>query len=178
MTVATPLTLNHPPSAGFDEPFGMLLACHERVLRTLGLLSRLADHLQAQGADAPGRQAAADVMRYFDLAAPAHHEDEERHVFPRLRAAGGAAAALADELHADHLQMSTAWQDLRRDLQRIADGLPPAEGVRARWPAFDRLYRGHIEREEAAAYPAAQALLDTAARSAMGAEMARRRGVR
>lgn len=56
MTVATPLTPNRSPSAGFDEPFGMLLACHERVLGTLGLLSRLADHLRAQGAEMARRR--------------------------------------------------------------------------------------------------------------------------
>ncbi|MCW5610331.1 MAG: hemerythrin domain-containing protein [Rubrivivax sp.] len=181
MTVASALTLNSPPSAGFDEPFGMLVACHERVQRMLALLSRLADHLPAQGPDGPARQAAADVMRYFDRAAPAHHEDEERHVFPRLRAAGGAAAALADELHEEHTRMAAAWQALRADLLGVAAGALPADGTggwRARWQAFDRLYRGHIEREEAAAYPAARALLPAAELAAMGAEMARRRGVR
>jgi hemerythrin-like domain-containing protein len=178
MTLATPPTLHRTPSAGFDEPFEMLHACHERVLRMLGLLSRLAEHLHAQGADGPARQAAGDVMRYFDLAAPAHHEDEERHVLPRLRAAGAAQAALADELHAEHLQMTAAWQDLRGDLQRIADGALPDDSAAQRWQAFARLYRGHVEREEGAAFAPVRALLDAAQQAAMGAEMARRRGVR
>lgn len=177
MTVATPLTLNRAPSAGFDEPFEMLAACHERVLRMLGLLARLADHLQVQGADAPARQAAADVMRYFDLAAPAHHEDEERHVFPRLREAGAALAALADDLHADHGRMAAAWAAVRADLLLVADGCRPGAGAGARWQAFDALYRAHLEREDRAAFPPVRARTDAAARAAMGAEMARRRGL-
>lgn len=178
MTVATPLTLNHSPAAGFDEPFGMLAACHDRVLRTLGLLARLAAHLPAHGADGPARQAAADVMRYFDLAAPAHHEDEERHVFPPLRAAGGAAAVLADELHGEHERMAGAWQALREDLQHVAGGRLPDAGAGARWRAFDALYRAHVRREDEAAYPPVRSRLDAAALAAMGADMARRRGLR
>jgi hypothetical protein len=57
------ISLHPGPGAGFDEPFEMLGACHERVARMLGLLQRLQAHLQAQGADDSARSAAADVMR-------------------------------------------------------------------------------------------------------------------
>lgn len=60
----------------------MLEACHERVQRTLGLLGRLREHVRKQGVDNDARQAARDVLRYFDIAAPLHHQDEELHVFP------------------------------------------------------------------------------------------------
>ena len=85
MTQAIPLVLHAAPAAGFDEPFEMLAACHERVQRMLRLLRRLAAHLGEHGADAQAAQAAVDVMRYFDEAAPRHHDDEELHVLPRLR---------------------------------------------------------------------------------------------
>ena len=90
MNKASPITLHAAPSAGFDEPFEMLQACHERVERMLGLLERLAAHLLDHGAEATAQRAAVDVMRYFDVAGPAHHEDEERHLFPRLLAQGSA----------------------------------------------------------------------------------------
>ena len=63
-------TLNSSPAVGFDQPFEMLEACHERVERSLGLLLRLAEHLVSHGADEQARDAARDVLRYFDLAAP------------------------------------------------------------------------------------------------------------
>ena len=74
------------PAAGFEQPFEMLVACHERVHRMLALLGRLREHLHGHGPDTQAQQAARDVMRYFDQAAPLHHQDEELHVFPPLLA--------------------------------------------------------------------------------------------
>jgi hemerythrin-like domain-containing protein len=156
----------------------MLEACHQRVHRMLGLMQRLAAHLAEKGADDSAQQAARDVMRYFDLAAPAHHEDEECHVLPLLRRLG--QSALADRLHADHGAMAPIWAAARADLQRVADGdWPPADtaAAAARWQAMATLYAAHIEAEETAAYPAALAATDAAARHAMGDEMSRRRGL-
>ncbi len=176
MAIATsPLPLHAGPAVGWEAPFEMLLACHQRVERMLGLLERLEAHLAAHGADANARQAALDVMRYFDLAGPAHHEDEERHLLPRLQAAGGGAAALAQRLHLEHLAMAQQWSGVRSALQAVAQG---AAGDSAAWPAFAQLYRAHIAAEEAEAYPAAQALVDDLALRTMGAEMAQRRGAR
>ncbi|RYY81317.1 MAG: hemerythrin domain-containing protein, partial [Comamonadaceae bacterium] len=52
--------------AGFEQPFEMLEACHERVHRMLTLLDRLRRHVAGHGTDEQARQAARDVMRYFD----------------------------------------------------------------------------------------------------------------
>lgn len=177
---STRLTLHAAPSAGFDEPFEMLLACHERVERMLGLLERLATHLDAQGCDDAARRAAQDVMRYFDLAGPAHHEDEERHVLPLLAAGPDAALqALAQRLRQDHQTMTGQWQAVRADLAGAAEGRWPAapDAARtARWRAYATLYREHVRAEEALAFPAARARLDAAGQAAMGREMAARRG--
>jgi hemerythrin-like domain-containing protein len=172
-----PLAALHPsPSAGFDEPFAMLAACHERVERTLGLLERLAGHLVSHGVDEPARQAARDVMRYFDIAGPAHHLDEERHVFPPLLLQGDATlAATVARLQAEHRAMDEAWRTLRAQLARIAEA---GEATPPQWEAFAALYRAHMQAEEGIAYPAAQHALGDAARAAMGREMAQRRGVR
>ena len=80
------------PGAGYEAPFEMLDACHERVERMLRLLHKLRAHLQASGWDAQATEAARDVLRYFNEAAPRHHEDEERHVFPAVLAAPDAPA--------------------------------------------------------------------------------------
>lgn len=177
----SPLNLHRSPAAGFDEPFEMLLACHERVQRMLALLLRLAGHLAAQGADGPARQAARDVMRYFDLAGPAHHEDEERHLFPLLLARGDAdTRALVHRLQQDHVAMGAQWQAVRADLVEIEAGhWPPAQAaaVLPRWQAYAALYAAHIEAEEGRAYPAARPLLPAPALRVMGQEMAQRRGV-
>ncbi|MDO9075187.1 MAG: hemerythrin domain-containing protein [Rubrivivax sp.] len=174
-----PISFHNSPAAGFDEPFEMLLACHERVQRMLGLLLRLAEHLNRHGADDQARQAARDVMRYFDQAGPAHHEDEERHLFPLLLAQGDAGTAdVVQRLQQDHVAMSRQWQAVRADLAEIEAGRwPPAEAVQPRWQAYAELYAGHIAAEEGQAYPAARALLPAPALRTMGQEMAQRRGV-
>lgn len=174
---ALPLQLNAAPAAGFDAPFEMLAACHERVERSLRLLERLGTHLAEHGADEQARSAAHDVLRYFDLAAPHHHEDEERHLLPALHAAGG--AALAERVRTEHARMASAWARLRLQLQAIEAGDAAAAGTpaaQAEWHAFAQRYRAHVAFEDDEVFPAAAPLLDAAAQRAMGDEMARRRG--
>jgi hemerythrin-like domain-containing protein len=170
--------LNSAPAAGFDQPFEMLEACHDRVRRMLGLLERLAAHLPVHGCDAQAAQAARDVMRYFDIAAPAHHEDEEHHVLPRLRAAGD--EAFAAQIEQEHHELHRQWAGLRRTLAEVAAGTwvgsGPADFVP--WQQYAALYRAHAASEEALAFPAVRAGLDDETLRAMGQEMAERRGAR
>jgi hemerythrin-like domain-containing protein len=166
------LTLHAGPAVGFEQPFEMLVACHDRVRRSLDLLLRLQAHVARHGADGQAQDAARDVLRYFDLAGPKHHEDEERHVLPRLRAAG--QAALADRLAADHAEMTRQWAALRPPLQALAAGEAAALEVAA-CQAYAALYDDHMAAEEALAFPEAAAGLPREAEAAMGAEMAARR---
>ncbi len=176
------MSLLPSPDAGFDDPLALLLACHGRVHDRLALLQRLAAHLLAQGDAAQARDAATAVLRYFDVAAPLHHQDEERHVLPRLAAASDAALReLAGRLRREHAAMESAWAALRGPLQATAarGALPAdaAQALRRDAEAFAALYQGHVAAEEALAFPAALAALAAAERRAMGAEMAQRRGV-
>lgn len=176
--VASSLALHRGPAVGFEEPFEMLGACHDRVERMLVLLERLAAHLPVHGADAQAASAARDVMRYFDQAAPKHHEDEERHVFPVLRASGRPELeALAERLHEEHLRMAEAWVGMRATLAGIEGGHWPAGATFDVVAPFAAAYRTHIEAENTRAYPHARADVVGAARDAMGKEMASRRGL-
>jgi hemerythrin-like domain-containing protein len=169
------------PGAGFEQPFEMLQACHERVHRMLRLLSRLREHLPAHGADEQAQQAARDVMRYFDQAAPEHHRDEELHVFPALLAQGDPeVVAVVKRLQHDHLQMESRWADARQVLAVIAAGqlnLLSAQAQSA-LDAFAGLYDGHIDAEEQIAYPAAAVLLQGEPLAQMSRDMMARRGLR
>jgi hemerythrin-like domain-containing protein len=174
-TIAAPL-LHASPAVGFEQPFEMLEACHERVKRSLDLLQRLGVHLDTHGADAQAAAAARDVLRYFDIAGPLHHEDEERHVLPRLRASGH--AALAERLHADHLALSAAWRGWRTVLEGVCAGhwdRTDAARMRAGWHEFEARYEAHIAIEEAVAFPSAAHGLAADTLASMGHEMAGRR---
>lgn len=169
------------PAVGFDQPFEMLEACHERVQRTLALLEKLRDYLRSHACDDTARQAARDVLRYFDLAAPLHHQDEELHIFPLLLAQGTAdVVAQVQQLQRDHRAMEADWAAARTPLQALVDGrnqiFSEADGQ-----VFDRFtdrYASHIRTEEGMVYPATRPLLSAAAVAAMGREMAQRRGAR
>ncbi|WP_338414301.1 hemerythrin domain-containing protein [uncultured Sphaerotilus sp.] len=168
------------PAVGFDQPFEMLQACHDRVERSLALLQRLVAHVRDHGHDAASRSAARDVLRYFDLAAPHHHLDEERHVLPPLLASDDAdLRALAEQLVAEHRRMEALWAALRVPLQQWADEAPASTTfpLPEALAEFTAVYAGHIAREEAHAYPQARTLLDAATLADMGAEMSARRRV-
>lgn len=164
---------------GFEQPFEMLTACHERVARSLTLLQRLLAHWRQQGADAPGRSAAADVWRYFEIAAPQHHLDEERHVVPRLQASDEAALhAAAARLLADHALFRELWSRLGPALAALRDGAEPAPGWEADAQAFIDRHQGpdgHLALEDGLVFPAARRAMPAADWPAMGAEMAARR---
>lgn len=166
------------PAVGFDQPFEMLHACHDRVERTLSLLARLVAHVRTHGHDEDSRSAARDVLRYFDLAAPHHHQDEELHVLPPLLASEDAEVrALATQLVAEHRRMEALWAVLRGPLQQWAEA-PPTSTAFPQPEAlaeFMSIYADHIAREEALAYPQARTLLDSATLADMGAEMSNRR---
>lgn len=171
------------PAAGLEAPFEMLAACHERVERMLALQARLRQHLLDTGCDESARQAARDVMRYFDMAAPLHHQDEELHVFPPLLAGADAALReLAQRLTQAHRQMEVAWTEARRTLLAVAESpacgwMPLSAAQTEALNQFAALYRQHLDDENSMAYPAAQAALPPAALQAMSRDMMQRRGV-
>lgn len=173
---------SHERAATFEQPFEMLSACHERVRRSLKLLLRLVEHVQAHGADERARDAVRDVLRYFNVAAPAHHEDEERHVVPALRASGNAEAmAAAQRLIDDHASIQAAWSELQALLDVVAAGaMPDAAALQGAAQGFADLHASHLALEDSIAFPHAMESLSQQGESAMlamGREMAQRRGV-
>ena len=163
-------------AATFDDPLGMLKACHGRIERQLTTLGRLQKHLPQFGCDEDARSAARAILRYFDLAAPNHHADEESSVFPRLAAKAPAAKPLLDDLERDHAAIAESWTRLRPLLASIAAGqravLSPKDVA-----AIRGAYESHIAREESELIPLAAATFDADTLAAIGREMAARRNV-
>src|SRR6478752_4534311 len=160
------------PGSSYARPFELLGACHQRIVRSLDLLLRLCAHLGERGADAAARDAAADVLRYFDIAAPLHHQDEELHVFPALP-----EEPLCALLIAQHREIEALWQRLRAPLLEL--GALDAAGLQALNKAaadFVLLHEEHLRREDELVFPQAAARLDAVQQQAMGREMAARRG--
>jgi len=99
----------------FESPLDMLHACHDRIEIHCTTLEKLVEYLPRHGCDSAARQTAANILRYFDTAGPNHHADEERDLFPLLRAGSHGPeavelAALLESLIAEHRLMEQAWQ--------------------------------------------------------------------
>jgi len=161
------------PAPDFSDPIGLLEACHSRIAENCELLQRMCDHQDAHGADDELITAAHRVMRYFDLAAPLHHADEEQDLFPAL--AGGAdLAPLITRLQAEHDEHEALWQGLRKELMIIVAGRRSTL-LRQRVEPFTKAYLEHAEIENRQILPQARQILDSNTLARIGASMARRR---
>lgn len=168
-----------PPAAEFDAPLGMLHSFHVHVHRSLSLLRTIGERVAAGRVDESVHSAAAEVLHYFDEAAPQHHEDEEQHIFPLVLAHAGddSVRAAVMKLQEDHVAMEAQWARVRVPLAALAHGLDEAHDALqiAAASRFCALYDGHAECEEGLVFPLAARLLDSDALHAIGKEMARRR---
>ena len=167
---------------GFDTPIAMLKECHRKVHDQCQTLQRLESHLVSHGSDQAAAQAAAAIVRYFDMAGPLHHADEEEDVLPALfESAAGADAVrlreMADTLQADHTALNQQWASLRHVLRQVMQG-QAAHLDEADVRTFVSRYRAHIDFEEAHVLPLAERLIPLDTMAKIGLSMRRRRGER
>lgn len=176
-----PLNPLSQPAPSFDEPLDMLRACHERIAAQCATLERLAAHLQTHGADEQAQQAARNIMRYFDIAGPHHHADEEQDLLPLLleasRRRGSPLAESIASLPDLHRVLDAAWAKLRAVLTDIAQGIAtPLEPTMV--STFVQAYREHMAFEEQEVFPMAQAWLDRSQLEKLSAAMVARRNIK
>jgi len=177
MSSTSPSAASHATAAKTDG-FAMLDACHRDTVVALDTLKALAARLKQGGVDAQARELAAQVLTFFSTTSRQHHEDEERHVFPKLLASGDADIMQAvQRLQLDHSWIDADWHELAPQIDALAGGQT--------WPDVDILAEGveifvalsldHMALEESYIYPEARTRLRAAERGAMGREMAARR---
>ncbi len=160
----------------FEEPLALLTACHDKVRHFAALTLRLDSHLAEKGNDKAAQEAARNIMRYFDLAAPLHHADEEEDLFPALHSLGDQKLKCSlDELEAEHAELAVLWQSVRQWLEAVTRNcllVRPTE-----LDEFASRYPAHADREEAEVYGAA-GLLSATELSKIGKRMCQRRGLK
>jgi len=160
------------------DGFDVLDACHRQTLFTLGKLAALVTRLQGPGPDDEARSLAREIVGFFSSTARAHHEDEERHVFPALLAAGDPDIVQAvRRLQQDHGWLEEDWRALSAQLDAVASGQSwwDPEALREGAEVFIALSHDHIALEESVVYPQARARLGSGQRREIGREMAARR---
>src|SRR5947207_5635114 len=98
-------------------------------------------------------QRAAELFRRFG---EGYHEMmlEEIHIFPRIKQAGGPAAALVDVLKMQHQRGREITAYILQVAARGAIGTADAEPLAATFETFVRMYRAHAAREDTVVFPA------------------------
>jgi pyridoxamine 5'-phosphate oxidase len=165
----------------FSQPIAVLKHCHDRIRKQLQTLHKLEAHLPAHGADAEAQKAAQAVLKYFNNAAPLHHEDEEENLLPMLLATARDADAtlLADvvpAILAEHQQMDQDWTIIKSQLEQIGNGtgstLSAIDVAR-----FCDAYAAHMAVEEGHIAPMAKRLFSAEQMAQLGSAMQLRRGI-
>lgn len=160
------------------DGFDVLDLCHRQTVLALGKLAALITRLSVHGPDDTARSLAAEILHHFATTARQHHEDEERHVFPRLVLSGDAELVQnVLRLRQDHDWLGEDWRELAPHIAAVANGHIGYDLALLRDGAatFTALSHDHMALEESCIFPQARAQLGERERRAMGREMAVRR---
>lgn len=161
-------------SDGFDA----LDVCHRKTLVALGRLAGLVARLTKIGADEESQVLAREVVEHFSGTACEHHQDEERHVFPKLMSSGDAETVQAVlRLQQDHGWREENWLELSPHLDAVAPGQSwcGLDMLRESAEVFIALSHDHIALKESLIYPQACKLMAAEERCDIGREMASQR---
>jgi hemerythrin-like domain-containing protein len=165
----------------FDQPLAVLKHCHDRIRKQNATLGKLVPHLQEHGADQQAQKAALGILRYFQMAAPKHHEDEEVDLLPTLQQVAKAEDAvllqdLLPKILQQHELMAMMWAQLEVELTSISNG--SAANLNAELVTqFQALYVEHMQIEETQIAPMAKRLFSEEQMLSLGNAMKHRRGV-
>ena len=167
------------PAVGLDQPLEILEACHERVKNHCQILQRLSAHLKVAGIDDQAILASKNLLRYFEIAAKNHHEDEENNLFPMLlESMAGSDAVCINEiinvLKEEHILLEKIWQSIKNPLKLIASGTV-ASIDETQILLLATTYEKHINLEENELFPMAKRLLNEEQLKLMSHDMTQRR---
>jgi hemerythrin-like domain-containing protein len=160
------------------DGFEILDQCHRDTLVALETMGQLVALLETEGDSDRVREMAGDVVKFFSTTARQHHEDEERHVFPKALVGSDAEIVQAVlRLQQDHNWLEEDWMELSPHLRALAAGhsLWDLAFLREATEVFTALSHDHMALEESCVYPQARARLQAGERHEMGREMAARR---
>jgi hemerythrin-like domain-containing protein len=164
-----------PHKASFDDPITLLLACHERLRHFTQLIEKLAEYIPQHGVDQQAKGAMIAVIRYFDMAAPLHHADEDEDLFPALYNSchNETLNETIATLSVAHVHLDSLWQGLKQQLIEVNEGKQTLNKELAR--TFAEHYCQHVQQEEEKVYPFARQLSANCL-ALLGQRMQARRG--
>jgi hemerythrin-like domain-containing protein len=151
-------TLQSPES---DAPLQDFSSCHAGFVTVLEASLGLPEMIATA---ARSRSCAADMLKMFRNRLLAHHDDEERDLFPAVlrTAQPGAEAdraqALVAQLVREHREIAQLWKQLEPTVQAIANGYLPRMDS-ALLDELVKRFNEHVRVEEEEFLPFAQRVL-------------------
>lgn len=147
--------------AAADTPLQDFSTCHAGFVAILQASLGLPEMLAAA---ARSRTCAADMLKMFRNSVLAHHDDEERDLFPAvLRIAqpgeeAERARAMVTQLVREHREIAQVWKQLEPTVQAVANGYLPQLDVALLNELVAR-FNEHVRSEEVEFLPFAQRVL-------------------
>jgi hemerythrin-like domain-containing protein len=167
-------------SAIADEAIASFSRSHVHIVEQMERLRVLPTQCAQRGLDEGVRVAAAEIYRFFNDAVLAHHDEEERDLFPALRHSAapgdevGLVQSLIVRLEREHRELEALWDRVEPALRRLGRGKAATLDAEAVEQLSTR-YVEHARFEEAAVLPLADRILKTGDRSALALGLAMRR---
>jgi hemerythrin-like domain-containing protein len=149
------------PAAEADAPLQDFSKCHVEFVTVLETSLGLPAMIDTA---ARSRSCAADMLKMFHHQLLAHHDDEERDLFPAvLRVAqpgaeADRAKAMVTQLVREHRDIALLWKQLEPFVQAIANGYLPRLDT-ALLGELVRQFNEHVRIEEEEFLPFAQQVL-------------------
>ena len=109
----------------WKQPIEMLYACHTKVKRFCNQLRILPDYLIKNGLNQVVKNDVQQILNYFNLSAPLHHDDEEKDFFPLLLKHAPEAQETIDRLKDEHIGLHHNWELLSAQLNQLLKGERP-----------------------------------------------------
>lgn len=164
------------PTPDFNNPIGLLKACHQRILGFCELLEKIVVHTNEHGVDKTVTQAAQKVHRYFSTAGEHHTADEEEDLFPLLLDALAETGTVIQSLQHEHSAIHALWIQLDSVLSSPA--LIDETSEFENWvKEFSDAYKEHIQVEETELFSKAEEILTRNQLEKLGNSMKKRREI-
>jgi pyridoxamine 5'-phosphate oxidase len=163
-----------------NDPLVMFTLCHQRIRRQCGELEALAHDINRVMGDQNARNRAATLIKFFDVEAREHHEDEDRVFFPKLLAlkmdtsAKAELGRLLDMLSKDHNTLHDVWRSLRQSLLGVVEGKSVLASIDV--STFIALHQHHMHTEDSSVLPFARRYFDQNALAELRSAIMARRG--
>lgn len=144
-----------------DAPLQDFSRSHERFVTVLEAALGLPEMIATA---ARSRSCATDMLKMFHDRLLAHHDDEERDLFPAVLQAAqpgdeaARARAMVEQLVREHREIAQVWKQLEPAVQAVANGYLPSLDAALLKELVSR-FNEHVRAEEVDFLPFAQRVL-------------------